>query len=243
MFNYRNKDTRKKHCGKKIARGLTQLALLISSLFYLSACVSMKIEGTMDAKQDSIEEGKVTVLSHSYISGNETEKKFTRCVANRLSAKLPEDTFLDSKTFVNEMFPWFEPKRSPADITDLRELLKKPLVKEKLSSIDARYLIMLAGSTKDVEEKKCEACVIAPLLLGMPGMATFKKQSNYLVEIWDLKKQEIVADLNAKGKGKTYMPIIPVFVVPIPLGGNVQSASCKQLTQQLSVFFTGDEES
>ena len=215
--------------------------IFILSMFYLSACVSMKVEGTMDAKQNIFEEGKVTVLSHSYISGNETEKKFTRCIAKRLRSILPDDTYLDSKIFIDEMFPWFEPKLAPDNISALRELLKKPLIKEKLTVLNARYLIMLAGSTKDVNEKKCEACVVAPILLGMPGMATFKKQSNYIVEIWDLKKQEIIADLNARGKGKTYMPIIPVYIIPIPLGGNVQSASCKQLIQQLNKFFIVEE--
>lgn len=222
-------------------RKLIISAVFLASTFYLSACVSMKIEGTMDAKQNVFEEGKVTVLSHSYISGNETEKKFTKCIANRLSSKLPQDTYLDSKIFINEMFPWFEPKQAPGNIADLRELLKKPLVTEKLAALNARYLVMLAGNTKDVNEKECAACVIAPILVGMPGMATFKKQSNYIVEIWDLKKQEIVADLNARGKGKTYMPIIPIYIIPIPLGGNVQSASCKQLSQQISTFFTDSE--
>ncbi len=221
-------------------RSLFIYSVLLYIVFFMSACVSMKIEGTMDTKQNIVEEGKVTVLSHSYISGNETEKKFTKCIANKLSSKLPEDTYLDSKVFINELYPWFEPKHAPGNIEALRELLKKPLIKEKLISLNARYLVMLAGSTKDVNEKKCAACVIAPVLVGMPGMATFKKQSNYIIEVWDLKKQEIVADLNARGKGKTYMPIIPVYIVPIPLGGNVRSASCKQLTQQLSTFFVSE---
>lgn len=218
------------------------MIIIIIYAFSLSACVSMKVEGTIDTKKAEVGDGRIVVLSHSNTSGNETEAKFTRCIANRLKSKLPTNSYLNNRLFIDVMYPWFEPKQAPAKISDLRNLLNISFIQEKIDELDIRYLVMLSGNTKDVNEKKCEACEIAPVLIGMPGMPTFKKQSNYFAEIWDLKNQVVVADLNARGKGKTYMPIIPVYLIPLPIGGNVRSASCKQLVQQLVKYFTNDVE-
>ncbi len=221
-----------------MTRSIFCLFFLVVSINFCG-CVSTHVEGHMNTDSTATQEGKVSVLAHSYASGNETEKKFIQCITNRLRSILPPGSYMDSKQFVDEMYPWFEPNRAPTDIVKLRTLLEKPSVAAKIEEINIRYLILLAGHTQDVKEPQCGLCSVSPLLVGLPGLSTFKKQSNYVAQIWDLKKQETVADLNARGKGTTYMPIIPVFVIPIPMGGNIRTASCKQLTEQLNIFFTG----
>ena len=217
-------------------------SIIIISVFFLNicvGCVSTKIEGHMNTNADTAQQGKVTVLAHSYASGNATEKKFIKCITKRLHSSLPQESYMDSQQFVDEMYPWFEPKRAPIDIVELRRLLEKPIVAAKIEEVNIRYIVLLAGHTQDVKQRECGACAVTPILVGLPGFGSFKKQSNYVAQIWDLKKQETVVDLNARGSGTTYMTIVPVYVLPILMGGNIRTASCKQLTEQLNIFFTG----
>ncbi len=222
------------HKHQKLQRVFTFIPVLLIH----AGCVSTNVEGTMLTQKNTIEQGKVTVLSQSIAAGNETEKKFTKCVIKKIKAMLPQDSYLDNQEFINAMYPWFEPERFPSDIVQLRSILEKPLITEKINSLHVRYMVLLTGNTVDVNKKECGACSVAPLLVGMPGLATFDKQASYVIEIWDLKKQEAIVDLNVGGTSTIYMPILPIVALPIPMGGDIQEASCKELGKQMQKFFT-----
>ena len=76
-------------------------------------------------------------------------KGFARCLRTELEKRVtPKPKIMDTAAFQVAMFPWFESEHAPRTVGELNALLSRPLVRQRIASLNVRYLIRIAGDTE-----------------------------------------------------------------------------------------------
>lgn len=204
----------------------------------LTGCVTSRIEDVREAKTGLNEGEFIVVMAKSYHQGNETENNYIRCVENALGRGSKGLNVVPSQEFIDNLFPWFEPRTAPADTEGLAKLMERPGVAEAVERMGVRYIIWLDGETERVDQGGSLACAAGPGGGGCFGFAWWRNDADYEASIWDLDGYESAGTVTADVSGTSFMPAL---VIPIPLIARPQSKACKGLAQQLKVFLTSDE--
>lgn len=204
----------------------------------LTGCVTSRIEDVREAKTGLNEGEFIVVMAKSYHQGNETESNYIRCVENALGRGSKGLNVVPSQEFIDNLFPWFEPRTAPADTEGLAKLMERPGVAEAVERMGVRYIIWLDGETERVDQGGSLACAAGPGGGGCFGFAWWRNDADYEASIWDLDGYESAGTVTADVSGTSFMPAL---VIPIPLIARPQSKACKGLAQQLKVFLTSDE--
>ncbi len=199
----------------------------------LSACVTSRVE---DARENvtGLEEGEsVVIMAKSYHQGNQTEADYIRCVENALGRGSKGLRVIPNQQFVDNLFPWFEPRTAPADTKGLPTLMKRPGVAKAVSDMGVRYIVWLDGDTERVAQGGSLSCAAGPGGGGCFGFAWWQNDADYEASVWDLQGYESAGTVSADVSGTSFLPAL---VVPIPLIARTQTAACKGLAQQLRAF-------
>lgn len=204
----------------------------------LTGCVTSRIEDVREAKTGLNEGEFVVVIAKSYHQGNETESNYIRCVENALGRGSKGLNVVPSQEFIDNLFPWFEPRTAPVDTEGLAKLMERPGVAEAVERMGVRYIIWLDGDTERVDQGGSLSCAAGPGGGGCFGFAWWRNDADYEASIWDLDGYESAGTVTADVSGTSFMPAL---VIPIPLIARPQSKACKGLAQQLKVFLTNDE--
>lgn len=204
----------------------------------LTGCVTSRIENVREAKTGLNEGEFIVVMAKSYHQGNETESNYIRCVENALGRGSKGLNVVPSQEFIDNLFPWFEPRTAPADTEGLAKLMERPGVAEAVERMGVRYIIWLDGDTERVDQGGSLSCAAGPGGGGCFGFAWWRNDADYEASIWDLDGYESAGTVTADVSGTSFMPAL---VIPIPLIARPQSKACKGLAQQLKVFLTSDE--
>ena len=211
-----------------------RLSLVAGALaLALGGCTTTKIDERRVTSASVVSGDAVVVLGRRHSSDYETEPDFIRCVGNgvsRAGAKvLPE---LD---FMNNFYPWFEPRTAPMSIKRLEALMQKPLFAQSLRQTNLRYIVWVDGQTQTVDKAGSISCAVGPGGAGCIGFGTWDDSSTYEASVWDLQKMDTVAQISAEASGTSYMPAL---IVPVPLIARVQAAACDGLANQLQNLFS-----
>ena len=111
------------------------ISLGFLTLFIINACSTTRIDEEVNVAY-SIKEGEsIVLLSDSYHTGNKTENDFMDCLNKSLLKKQNQFNIINTNDFQNIFYPWFEPSTAPQKIDDLPKLLKKEIIKNKLSEL------------------------------------------------------------------------------------------------------------
>ncbi len=211
------------------------LYLLCSLSLLATGCVTAKLEDTKSAATGISGDESVVVIAKSYHLGNETERSFTDCVGKALSKGSGGLSVVSNETFVDALFPWFEPRTAPADTKALPKLMQRPGVANRVASSGVRYIIWLDGQTDRTGGGGSMSCAAGPGGGGCFGFAWWETASNYEASVWDLKSLEDAGKVSADVSGTSYLPAI---VIPIPLIARTQAAACNNLADSLHQFIT-----
>ena len=204
----------------------------------LTGCVTSRIENTRE-QETGLNEGEfVVVMAKSYHQGNETESNYVRCVENALARGSKGLNVIPSQEFIDNLFPWFEPRTAPADTKGLAKLMERPGVSAAVERMGVRYIIWLDGDTERVDQGGSLSCAAGPGGGGCFGFAWWRNDADYEASVWDLDGYKDAGTVTADVSGTSFMPAL---IIPIPLIARPQSRACKGLAQQLQVFLTGDE--
>lgn len=204
----------------------------------LTGCVTSRIENARE-QETGLNEGEfVVVMAKSYHQGNETESNYVRCVENALARGSKGLNVIPSQEFIDNLFPWFEPRTAPADTKGLAKLMERPGVSAAVERMGVRYIIWLDGDTERVDQGGSLSCAAGPGGGGCFGFAWWRNDADYEASVWDLDGYKDSGTVTADVSGTSFMPAL---VIPIPLIARPQSRACKGLAQQLQVFLTGDE--
>lgn len=218
------------------SRSLRNLICVVAALA-CSGCITSRVEDARES-QTGISEGEgIVVMAKSYHLGNETEEKYISCVEKALGKGSGKLRVIPHRTFVDSLFPWFEPRTAPAETKHLPKLMGYPGVAERIAQQNVRYIIWLDGETERVAGGGSLSCAAGPGGGGCFGFAWWQNDSDYEASVWDLNELESAGTVTADVSGTSFLPAL---VVPIPLIARPQSKACKSLAGQLKQFITNE---
>lgn len=206
--------------------------ILLSSL--LSACVTSTVQEIRETTTSVTTEDTVVVLGKKdRPSSQETELDFVGCVSDNLSAGKTGIEAISEQRFVDEMFPWFEPRTAPIRTTNLTRLIGDPLISNKFKEIGLKYLIWIEGNTERTDSAGTLTCGVAPGAAGCFGFLTWENDSAYEATIWDIETGKTAGRVSSEATGTSFMPAL---VVPIPFIARVKNNACTSLAKQIGAF-------
>jgi hypothetical protein len=210
----------------------------VALTFALGGCVTASVENDREEATGLLEGESVVVMAKSYHQGNETEADYIRCVERALSRGSGSLNVIPNQQFVDNLFPWFEPRTAPADTKGLVTLMERPGVPAAVKRMGVRYIIWLDGGTERVTQGGSLSCAAGPGGGGCFGFAWWQDDADYEASIWDLSDSESAGTVTADYTGTSFLPAL---VVPIPLIARTQSKACNGLAKQLRSFISSTE--
>ncbi|MEJ2275061.1 MAG: hypothetical protein P8Y01_10880 [Woeseiaceae bacterium] len=199
----------------------------------LGGCVTSHVEDARETVTGLKEGESVVIMAKSYHGGNETESDYITCVEKALRGGSKGINVVPHQRFVDDLFPWFEPRTVPADTKGLPNLMNRPGVKQAVDQLGVRYIVWLDGDTERVAEGGSLSCAAGPGGGGCFGFAWWQNDADYEATVWDLDDYESAGSVTADVSGTSFLPAL---VVPIPLIARTQTKACKGLANQLRSF-------
>ncbi len=213
-------------------------ALTMILVVAISGCVTAVIEDAREQPTGLLEGETVVVMAKSYHQGNETETDYIRCVEKALGRGSGALNVVPNQQFVDNLFPWFEPRTAPADTKGLAQLMERPGIPEAVRDMGVRYIVWLDGDTSRVTQGGSLSCAAGPGGGGCFGFAWWTDAADYEASIWDLGDSAAVGTITVDYSGTSFLPAL---VIPIPLIARTQSKACGGLAKQLKLFIVGDD--
>ena len=207
--------------------------LVLAAAVCASGCVTSHVEDARETVTGLNAGESVVIMAKSYHQGNETESDYITCVENALRGGSRGINVIPHQKFVDQLFPWFEPRTVPADTKGLPKLMKRPGVKRAVTDMGVRYIVWLDGDTERVAEGGSLSCAAGPGGGGCFGFAWWQNDADYEATVWDLDDFESAGSVTADVSGTSFLPAL---VVPIPLIARTQTRACKGLANQLRSF-------
>jgi hypothetical protein len=199
-----------------------------------TGCVTTTVQEMRQASTGISASESVVVLGRHDNAAKESEDSFISCVSNNLGGKGGVGV-VNEQTFVDALFPWFEPRTAPLKTADLPDIVMQPLLANRLQSIGVRYLIWIEGTTETTDKGGALTCSITMTGAGCFGFLSWENDSSYEAQIWDLKNGNVVGKVSSDATGTSFMPAV---IVPVPFIARVQAGACSSLSGQLKAFIT-----
>lgn len=218
----------------------TVAATVIGSiaLLALTGCVTSRVEQTKNAATGISADESVVILPTSYHSGNRTEDVFLRCVSEELAGGRSGIRVQERSTFVDAMFPWFEPRTMPQQVESLPDLLAKPGVAERIGQQGVRYLVWVNGNTEETAGGGGLSCAASTVGGGCFGLVWWENQGSYEASVWDIREGVAAGRVTTDTHGTS---MVPAIVIPVPLIARTKTAACKDLARELRQFISEGE--
>ena len=199
------------------------------AFFGLGGCVSSSVEQLRNAPVGLFKEGEtIVVLGRRQNFRHQTEADFTRCVYNSLMRqKLPVKP---EQVFMDEMFPWFQPRTAPRSAEALASRLTEPAIADRLQQTGTRYIVWLDGVTRRGEDGGSLSCSVGAGGGACVGLLWWEEDAEYEAVIWDMQTLKSMGKIAVEASGTSY---IPAVIVPIPL-----IAACTGVARQLREFLS-----
>ena len=210
------------------------IAFVLIALHWLTGCVNTTIQEVREASTSLNSEESIVILSRKHKTSGETEDDFVGCVSNKTSGGKDALSVMSERDFMDELFPWFEPRTAPLNMRELTYVISRPLISEKIRSIGVRYLVWVEGTTERSEESGALQCTVVSG--GIPacfGFLSWESGSDYEASVWDINRGITVGKVSSEASGTS---IVPALVVPIPFIARVQNQACISLAEQLKTF-------
>ena len=217
---------------KHAVRALTAVA----SGVLASACMTSRIEQERHAATGVADGESMVILARSYHTGNSTEEDFVDCLAKNLSGGRAGFHVYDDDQFLDDFYPWFEPRTEPVSTAQLPDILQTAAVSTALAEAGIRYIVWLEGATDILDGGGGISCAVGAGAIGCFGLTWYENGASYEASVWDLKALRSAGQVSADING---MSMIPAVVVPVPLIAPTQTTACKRLANQLTVFLNG----
>ena len=201
----------------------------------MTACTTTRLEEETNLPFEILEGTSVVITSNSYHAGNETENDFLQCINKSLSNKQTTFNVVPTQQFINQLYPWFEPRTAPQSTEDLSNFLARETVSKKIESLKVKYFINISGQTKTNSSSGALSCAAGTGGGGCFGLAWWDDTSSYTASIWDLVQESSVGNVSANVSGTS---VIPALVIPIPIIARTQKTACDELTGQILDFLS-----
>lgn len=210
------------------------IAFVLIAMHWLTGCVNTTIQEVREASTSLNSKESIVILSRKHKTSGETEDDFVGCVSNKTSGGKDALSVMSERDFMDELFPWFEPRTAPLNMRELTYVISRPLISEKIRAIGVRYLVWVEGTTERSEESGALQCTVVSG--GIPacfGFLSWESGSDYEASVWDINRGITVGKVSSEASGTS---IVPALIVPIPFIARVQTQACISLSEQLKTF-------
>lgn len=212
--------------------------LLLGAVLVLGGCVNATVdEMTFNEPSAGIGDASVVILGRRHAPDYETEFDFIDCIGDHITGGDDSITVVSELQFINQMYPWFEPRTAPLRTQDIGKLLAQRPVAERFAELNLAYMIWIDGTTIETNSSGSMTCGVGPGGAGCFGFGTWGNASDYEATIWDFTDQAEVGRVSAATSGQSYMPAV---VVPIPIIAPVQDTACASLGEQLLKYLSAE---
>lgn len=202
----------------------------------LGACSSTTSVDEIRQSADplAIEDGDTLVLLGRHDAGHYvTDTNFVNCVAGRMEG-IDKLGILEEPLFVDELFPWFEPRTAPKTLKRMKRILSEPLVAKKIEELNLKYLVWMDGHTENIDQAGSLSCAVGVGGAGCFGLLSWNKLSFYEAVVWNLAKMKEEGRVRVDSEGTNY---VLGALVPIPLLTQSKGDACIGMGKQLRQFF------
>ena len=210
-------------------RGRTPWAGLIALVLPLlaTACpVPTTTEVEVVAETLHVTDEAIVLFPALRAAGLPSNAGFVRCLRTGLEKRVtPKPKIMETAAFQDAMFPWFEFEHAPRTARELNALLLQPLVRERIASLNVRYLISIAGST-DADGFPGMLCGYG----GCLGLAWEDRTSQLNAVVWDIMSGDQAGELSVTSSGTS---VIPAFIIPFPFIAYTEWEACEALAANL----------
>ncbi|MDJ0906793.1 MAG: hypothetical protein QNI96_12285 [Woeseiaceae bacterium] len=215
-----------------------RVSAVLAAALLGSGCITSTVIDARTSNTGIGENESVVIMAKSYHLGNETERKYIRCIEDKLGGGRDGLNVIPHEQFVDSLFPWFEPRTAPAETKNLAKLMDRPGVSEAIAAQGVRYIVWLDGDTDRVAGGGSLSCAAGPGGGGCFGFAWWQKDADYDASVWDLRELESSGTVSTDVSGTSFMPAL---VIPLPLIARTQARACKTLADQLHSFIVQEE--
>ena len=179
----------------------------------------------------------LVLLRTSYLAGNRTEEAFVSCVSKKLRSGGKRPNVHPEREFIDELYPWLEPRTMPRESADLSEFMGRPGVGEAIRRKGVRYMVWLSGQTLREGSGGSLSCAAGPGGAGCFGVAWWQNNSEYTASVWDMDELSDMGAMKANVRGTS---VIPALVIPVPIIARTREKACDSLASQLRDYLELD---
>lgn len=203
----------------------------------LSGCASSRIEQVREASTGISHGEAMVLLGRASYNEKQTEESFTECIADALSQGENPIRLIPQAQFMDDLYPWFEPRTAPTSADELGRLFAQPGVQQRINDANVRYLAWIDGDTVTIDSGGSMSCTISTFGGGCFGVSYWEEDASYEASIWDLQSLTSTGQISADATGTSYLAGL---VLPIPILARPGNAACKGLANQLRAFIVGE---
>ena len=213
------------------------LYFVLGSLLASSGCVSTTIQEVRQGETGILAGESVAILGRKHRNREEASHHFIDCVATKTAAGSDKLAIMSDSAFIDALFPWFEPRSAPIELSEMGRLIAVPEVAQRIKEIGVRYIVWVDGTTERRDQSGALQCAVASG--GVPacfGFLSWEGEAEYEATVWDITNEVSVGKLSSEASGVSFVPAV---VVPLPFIARVQASACSTLSDQLKTFITG----
>ena len=175
-------------------------------IIFLSGCTAVTTIDEYRPTNESIrldKTEKVVILGRRDAGHYETDSEFIDCVSKKINTA--NVRIVAEQTFIDSIYPWFEPRTAPKGLPRLKRLMQEKVVRERVTQQNIRYLVWLDGSTETMGQGGSISCAVGPAGGGCFGFAQWDKISTYDATVWDLVELTEKGRLRVDSEGTSYL--------------------------------------
>ena len=198
---------------------------MISILFW--GCMKSQ---TKDSLMVQTHENQFSVAS--VLSVDFEDNYFAECVQRGLKKDFSKITFIPGERFREALYPWFEPRTAPQEISKLSALLSKPLIREQIEALGVELLIYVHGDTYQGNFTG-DAVGSGPYVV---GYLASERKTHMWTTVWNLKEKSRIGDTEVNFQGTVHLPWLGI---PILIPALTESSACDETIKRISNCLTG----
>jgi hypothetical protein len=198
---------------------------MISILFW--GCMKSQ---TKDSLMVQTHENQFSVAS--VLSVDFEDNYFAECVQRGLKKDFSKITFIPGERFREALYPWFEPRTAPKEISKLSALLSKPLIREQIEALGVELLIYVHGDTYQGNFTGFGGGSGQIVV----GYSASERKTHMWTTVWNLKEKSRIGDIEVNFQGTVHLPWLGI---PILIPAFTESSACSETVKRISNSLTG----
>jgi len=175
---------------------------------------------------DGVGEKITAVIVGPEYRETDNERRLTNCIRQALENTTSPIRVMPLDEFRKGLYPWFQPSTLQTSLEKMSQLMKTPIVKNKIQQLGVRFLITWRGYTINQKLKGPILCGAGYGGGGCLGLAYGDRETSLAANLWDLQEGQAAGSAEAAKQGTT---VVPAFILPIPLIARTESPACQDL--------------